>query len=290
MDFFNDIFVHQDNNLLYHYTKKETAIDEILFNGKLRFSPLKEVDDPREVEEWVWKIYNPRLGDGSGSKALDAINRFLRNNCKVLCFSQDLIGIEEIEVSGPSNYWRKKAYEKGFARARMWSQYAEGHKGICFAFSKEKTIDAIKECFKDCFIFHDSVSYMNGSERAIKAQGIDSTQIKIDGINNYFKSYLDEYHNTLFFEKLKDYRDEREYRFVIYNERPEEYEYIDIADILEGVIVGMYFDKKLYRCINKFASAYNFKPRNMSWQQGTPVLQNDIIFKNYEEKGTSLNK
>ena len=278
MDIFHDIFVHQDNNLLYHYTKEETAIKEILSEGKLRFSPFKEVDDPREVEEWVWKIYNPRSGDGSPSEGLNAINHFLRNNCKVLCFSQDLIGIEEIEVSGPSSYWRDKAYEKGFARARMWSQRAEGHKGVCFAFSKEKTIAAIKECFKDCLVFHGSVSYMNGSERAIKAQGIDLTQIRTDGINEYFKSYLSEYYDTLFFEKLKDYRDEREYRFVIYNERSEGYEYIDIADILEGVIAGMYFDKNLYPAVNEFASAYNFEPRNMSWQYGTPVLQSDIIY------------
>jgi len=290
LDFFNDIFVHQDNNLLYHYTKKKIAIKNILSDGKLRFSPFKEVDDPREVEEWVWKIYNPRLGDSSGSEVLDAINRFLRNNCKVLCFSQDLIGIEEIKVDGPSNYWRNKAYEKGFSRARMWSQYAEGHTGICFAFSKVKTIAAIKKCFKDCLVFHNSVSYMNGSDRAIKAQGIDSTQINIDGIHDYFKSYLNEYYDTLFFEKVRDYRDEREYRFVIFNEHSEGYEYIDIADILEGVITGMYFNKKLYRCVNKFSSVYNFTSRNMTWQHGTPVLQSDIILKNYEEKNSPLNK
>lgn len=278
MEFFNDIFVHQDNNLFYHYTKKETGIEKILPDRKLRFSPFKEVDDPREVEEWVWKIYNPRLRNGSTSEALNAINHLLRYNCKVLCFSQDLIGIEEIEVNGPSDYWRKKAYEKGFARARMWSQYAEKHTGICFAFSKEKTIAAIKECFKDRLVFHGAVSYMNGSDRAIEAQGIDSTQININGIHDYFKSYLNEHYDTLFFEKLKDYRDEREYRFVIFNEHSESYEYIDIANILEGVVIGMYFDKNSYQDVNKYASKYNFKPRNMNWQQGTPVLQSDIIF------------
>lgn len=160
----------------------------------------------------------------------------------------------------------------------MWSQHAEKHTGICFAFSKEKTIAAIKECFKDYLVFHGPVSYMNGSDRAIEAQGIDSTQIKINGIHDYFKSYLNEYYDTLFFEKLKDYRDEREYRFVIFNEHSENYEHIDIADILEGVVTGMYFDKKSYQDVNKYASVYNFKLRNMSWQQGTPVLQKDIIF------------
>jgi hypothetical protein len=276
MGIFDDIFVQQDNNLLYHYTKEETAINEILTEGKLRFSPFKEVDDPREVEEWVWKIYNPHSGGGTPSNDLDAINYFLRNNCKILCFSQDLIKIEEIEVTSPFNYWKNKAYEKGFARARMWSQYAEGHKGICLAFSKEKIIEAIKERFKDFSVFNDSVSYMNGSEKATKAQGINSTQIKTYGINEYFKSYLNEHYNTLFFEKLKDYRDEREYRFVVHNEHFEGYEYIDIANILEGVIVGMYCRKDLYPTINDFAKKYNFEARNMSWQCGIPVLQSDI--------------
>jgi hypothetical protein len=265
--------------LLYHYTRERTAIKKILADGKIRFSPFNEVDDPREAKEWVWKIYNPSLRDKSFSEAKDDINRLLRNNCKVLCFSQDLIGIENIEVNGSFDYWKKKGFEKGFARARMWSQYAEGHKGICLAFSKEKTIATIKDIFKDCLVFNGPVSYMNGSERALKAQGIDSSQISIHGINNYFKSYLTEYHDTLFFEKIMDYRDEKEYRFVIFNEHSKGYEYMNIADILEGVIVGMDFSKKLYRRINKFASVYNFKSRNMTWQHGTPLLQTDIMLK-----------
>lgn len=278
MDFFNDIFVHHDNNLFYHYTKNETAIEKILLNGKLRFSPFKEVDDPREVEEWVWKIYNPRSSDGVGSESLDDINCYLRNNCKVLCFSQDSMGIEKIDSNDLSIYWGKKVYEKGYARSRMWSQYAEGHKGICLAFSKNKIIAAIKERFKNCLVFHGPVSYMNGSDRALEAQGIDSTKINTNGIEDYFKYYLSRFNDTLFFEKLKDYRDEREYRFVVYNEQFEGYEYIDIAGILEGVVTGMYFEKNRYRCINKFAKKYQFECRNIYWSHGTPILQSDIKF------------
>ncbi len=40
--------------LLYHYTKRKTAIERILLGLTIRMSPLVEMNDLREAETWYF--------------------------------------------------------------------------------------------------------------------------------------------------------------------------------------------------------------------------------------------
>jgi len=44
---------------VYHYTKKETALETILFTQKLKLSQLGLTNDPYETKNWGFNVLNP---------------------------------------------------------------------------------------------------------------------------------------------------------------------------------------------------------------------------------------
>ena len=57
------------------------------------------------------------------------------------------------------------------------------------------------------------------------------------GFEKYWRWHLDTYWKRLFFEKMEDWRDEVEFRFVAFFDGEEEI-FVDFADALVGVIFG----------------------------------------------------
>jgi len=68
-------------------------------------------------------------------------------------------------------------------------------------------------------------------------------------------SILNDSHNIMF-HKPSDYRDEEEYRLVVYDPENKN-EFIDIKKIIKGVIVGDRFPKVYYNTILELANKYD---------------------------------
>lgn len=250
-----DIFLDDEGKLLYHYTSMSIAFDHILKDGKLRISPMRLLDDPKESKDWFWKIYNSGIGQES---LIDDANNYLNNNYYVLCFSQDSKGADCSDLIN----LKKNIYKKGFAKSRMWSQYADKHKGICLAFSRKQVLSDIKTSFGSNPIYRGAVKYSNPSIKSLASQGLDVPDIE---------GCIKKHKNEIFFNKNIDYRDESEYRFV-FNSDKNDYEFVDINNSLRGIILGVDV-KEHYRSVAKnFALKYKVKQRTINWNNGRPHL------------------
>jgi len=132
------------------------------------------------------------------------------DNCKIACFStsNSQSGIE------------------GFQLANLWSYYAENHSGVCIAFDKKKVLSYFDENFSHLYPLHNIVEYKN-------KLGHFKYNTKYN--QNEYKG-IEDNKSSLFFEKLKAWDREQEYRLICFSKN--EFEYIPIQGILCEIILG----------------------------------------------------
>lgn len=133
---------------------------------------------------------------------------------------------------------------RGYMRFRMWSQYANGGKGICFILDKEKTDNAFKELMvqKDIFYSNDSVKYFDnyGDNKGFSFKISDL--LAIDKGIGIISSKIKKYYKDYFFTKRTDWSEENEYRYFVFTE---EELFLDISNLLVGIVLGYYSSKKI---------------------------------------------
>src|SRR5215218_7593821 len=118
------------DQLLYHYTKADVALEAILPNRTLRLNPFAVMRDPLEYRDLPMML---RYGDQDAVERLplreaQELIRDLRAEMRILSLTMDASGY---------NDERLRAFARGYARPRMWEQYGDAHRGICLAFSAE---------------------------------------------------------------------------------------------------------------------------------------------------------
>ncbi len=130
-----------NNEYLYHYTSVSTAF-KILYTNQLRFSKLSKTNDTTESKPKI-SIAN----DEDAEKMKDIIEFFLKMNqekMELMCFSRD--STKSKSKNGiPENIMYDDYFGRGFALPRMWAQYAQNNKGVCFVFNKQRLIDSLKK-------------------------------------------------------------------------------------------------------------------------------------------------
>jgi len=209
-----------NTDLLFHYTSVQVALENILFEGKLRFAPYSSTHDPLEFSGYYHVAHGTAEEPAKIISQIPAFEREL-GKAKIACFCQTN------DVSDRFSW--------GVSRSRMWSQHASAHFGVCLAFSKEKLLAAIsKTRVENESFFHKAVDYDNkpthlqGDFRILRTQHPDPVE--------HVRQVAPDY----FFSKREDYRDENEYRIVLYDPSfsladPED---IDCIDALEAIILG----------------------------------------------------
>src|SRR4051794_29020534 len=117
---------------LFHYTKRETALEHILPTGRLRFGTLPRTNDPREAVPTLFTVAG-FVGDDDELTKRDPFDliaeagALLRDSVHLLCLTEDK----------PSDVTYSR-YGNGPRRARMWAQYADNHKGVCLCFDGDR--------------------------------------------------------------------------------------------------------------------------------------------------------
>jgi hypothetical protein len=148
-----------DRRYLYHYTTADTAFAKTMATGQLRLSPYAKMRDPLEAGRLVLGSVFPTTDAATDGQreanyllANYQISR-LRENSKLLAFSGDA---DSDKYRGSA--W---AFGRGWARARMWEQYADRGKGVCLAFDFERLQPLIIEQMhrRDPRSFDGPVSY-----------------------------------------------------------------------------------------------------------------------------------
>ena len=156
----------QESNLLYHYTTAKTAIKYILRNHSIKFNLLVNTQDPRENKYWTfsWNAKNkeninkiPNMYVNDKKKMIDK----LKYGCKVICFTidnEDYFRRYPIDRY-PFDKNPEAIFAKGFARSRMWTQYAEGQTGLCLIFKKNVFEERIISVFGEENMYKGPVEY-----------------------------------------------------------------------------------------------------------------------------------
>lgn len=243
---------------MYHYTSVDTLIKYILPQKRLRFSRLDATNDP---EERKWHICTGLNDAGVGDaeyleffKNAAYISCLIALNARVLCFSQDN-DEDEIECMG------RPYTGKGFARPRMWAQYAENHTGVCLVFDKKKVVDAFNEANKNVLHYADDVSYealWNLLEQAPDAQRLNTSDIGKTA-KEIAREKIEKYNKIYFFSKHKDWKEEHEFRLVAKPEVEQDI-FLDIDGLMCGIILGDKFDMNVKLPVNIMLDRFDERP------------------------------
>ncbi|OTX80801.1 hypothetical protein BK726_27395 [Bacillus thuringiensis serovar londrina] len=259
---------------LYHYTSLNTALKYIIPSGKLRLGRIEYTNDPRETKEWRLSI---RLSGDVNDVPFEELQRRFnmeKRKARLLCFSQNQSEFLEDDAPAFSHY---KILREGYCRLRMWANYAENHKGICLEFDKELLISSINEqlCGKGV-LYNDPVKYTNYSTENIISTSFDLKEIQTEGLDKVIDRHLSEFYRHVFFEKLLDWRDEAEYRFLHIPVDQDGDTYVDITNALTNIYVGINYDysnnKELMEILDKVKYPILDEPKQLHIRNSQPHI------------------
>lgn len=215
-----------EDEIVYHYTSREIAIEYILNKMSLRASPLNKTEDPKEYKKRIVASFGLDK-EGQHKQVSEYLNEVVRKHSKVISFCRSKNGNED--------------FHKGYGKVRMWAQYGGVHRGVCLGINKRKFLESIKNNKNLENFLTGNVIYNNNYKENVEI---------IDGLKDKFadeislkkstKKHILNKSKKILFRKDLDWRDENEFRIVLINEK-EDYEYVDISDSLESVYLGIEF-------------------------------------------------
>ena len=256
------------NQYLFHYTTYSSALG-ILLSGQMRLGALANMNDPLEFQDCRDEglvFVGSRSPEDCYSDLHDFDNAVIekQNSVRLASFSMDL-------ADGNQNEFYNNL-SKGWARSRMWAQYADNHKGVCLIFDKMNLVQSFENTFKESETRYGVVKYTNDLEplkcalwRSCKSL---LTQDKIE--------YL--------FQKCEDFRDEQEFRLLLVNKDLKNAEKIvsfSISDSICGIIPGVRFPQENELSLKNARDFCNpnIKWLPIWWSYGMPRLSDPARFK-----------
>lgn len=249
------------DHYLYHYTTLETAIEKILYQGKLRLGLFEQTNDPRESQEWGINTVASNVTNDETNHLLRLVNQNRLKMCKVVCFTKDDL---QNRRSGMGR--------RGFARARMWAQYADKHRGACLIFDAAKLDASIRQTLTPKGkIYQGMVDYTDSMEGVAAVSSFNFAVLSQTEIREIIRQHIDHFARTLFFRKNRDWEDETEYRYVLYSDQCEP-EFVPVAASLQGMVLGVDFPEVYYPVIAYFRERYALNVGCIRWSNGIPYI------------------
>ncbi|NUP74402.1 MAG: DUF2971 domain-containing protein [Sinomonas sp.] len=251
---------------LYHYTSVE-KLRGILDSGTLRFSPYLNTNDPLESHFWVtWTRIPGGTDDEIAArreemKTLLGENFDLRRAVKIACFTQD---DSEVNLS---------MLHRGWARPRMWDQYAEKHAGGCLVLDRAAWEQEIESSLasRGMRVTGQAVAYRNarfGGE--LDNITLDYEDVKSRGGIGVAQAFVND-HQELFFTKNLDWVSERERRYLVLSDS--DYEAVPLASSLRAVVIGPFFpdhEDSVLRFRLDRSGFHHVRVAKLAWRSGAP--------------------
>lgn len=283
ISFFKNIY---NDDIIYHYTKASTAIDFILFNNQLRFNAARKSIDPIESKKARRGIvYSGERSDmcktKSHSQDANELSLFisdLERRFNQICFCQNQMGEDFANENYFSNF---KGHEEifGFAKPRMWDQYADNFMGVCIAFSKKKILSLNKPKIE---LIEEKVKYLTFQELSNRKVGdIQGNHLENIGKEQY-KLQLEQLLKESVFLKHIDYSGENEYRIgTLFDEKNCSVEFIrdemifnrtlmlDISGCVEAIFISSFVNDKQKGELLEYANRLNIEIIEMKWKHSS---------------------
>ena len=249
-------FLNSDD-AIFHYTKKETAMEYILNDKKLKFGFFHSTNDPHEYKGRLTSAVG--WGEINESLYLELMN-LIDNTIQNTAF---------LSFGGNSN-------NKGYEKPRMWSQYGQNHSGICLVFSKESLVKTIKnELSQDYLVYHENVNYKEIDSESLSIEDNNLTK------NEIILNHIKQNYKNIFFQKHLDYKDENEFRIILVQENENNlYKdiLIDISNSLKFIILGDRFPKVYLPTIKELSSKLNIDCKKLHWEHNQYFLLECLNF------------
>ena len=204
-------------NRLYHYRSFDTAVKYILPDLKLRLSPIVNTNDPRENKSFIFAaISNAGLDLAELNKRNEEISKTLRDDCKVLCFSDD----------NPPYF--------GYEMSRMWAYYGGNHQGVCLVFDKTEFINENKTVINAEYL--RNINYFKFDiKKEYTHKTVDHIEMEKLGKEKYIKEVFRPTNlEHLYFTKNKEWDSETEIRLIHFSSNPED-EFCSIKNSLKNM-------------------------------------------------------
>jgi hypothetical protein len=212
-------FQEVDDDLLFHYTRPDTLAG-ILGSWMLWLGPYAKTNDPREQKEWKAGFLMPAPGgrrpeerflaffDNNADRVCQVTDRVLRRGARLACFAVDRPALPDATAG--------TLFHRGWARARMWQQYADEHRGACLVFNRTELLSAIDDQLPhedgDLYFFgrveyRDQALTIRLSVRDLVERGIEET---LDDFQTRRGAAM-----HLYLTKNTDWESEQEFRVVV---------------------------------------------------------------------------
>ncbi len=252
---------------LFHFTRKETALEHILFNRTLRMGEFSGTNDPQEYKPkltdavgWGWEEHH----DKQVNEATFLIDQLLREKSKFISLCQNDI------VDG-------NLRSHGALKSRMWAQYGDNHKGACIVVSKSKLTNQLKMQLESNYqIGYRDVRYEEPDlSRNIPCLDIDGSELDSLSASEIAINFVNQHIEELFFTKQPDYKDEMEFRYVAIPTSLESASapiYIDLLQCVHSVILGDAFPKVYKPTILNLAHELSIPIKKLHWEHHAYVL------------------
>jgi hypothetical protein len=260
-----DAILGAPGSRLYHYTTRERGLEYILHKGEMRVGPFETMNDPREAMDWTITMVRTTGHDMDAVRsARDRFNSALKRRSKLVCFTED-----DPRRGG-------SALDRGWAHPRMWAQYAGDHSGVCLFFDRERLIEQLDAALGPHGVrYKGPVDYTNESPAPKPGIGlaldVDYTGIVEDGMDAAVSKHLARHYGDLFFTKLQDWSDEREFRFIVFGAQPDPI-FVKIAGALVGVCVGWRFHPVYEPALKKLTENLRIQALRCEWENGYPAI------------------
>ncbi len=262
---------------LYHFTKKDTALEKILFERKIKLGQLRYTNDPKETKKLSISLsYTPDQNKTSpkwAMKVLDEAERVFKDEWNVLCMTKNL---PKRKYKGTNKSLVKEHSRYGYAHPKMWAHYSENHTGICLVFDGKKLHSNISSALKNrCKIFSGPVNYKDYS--VTYANSLDDSYIDkyglIEGVRRYFFTNYQE----LFLTKHPDWESEAEFRWLIHNSANTP-EYVSIEGAIKAVLVGSEFPQVYEIVLKEMCKDLKISAGRIIWHNGMPIATFGSIY------------
>jgi hypothetical protein len=237
---------------LYHYTKLQTALVNIVPTMRLRFSMMKVTNDPKENKLFYHKLLNYKGNENSSVIKEELLQKkadIIFKNHKIICFTYQ----KELDEIG------------GYENSYMWNFYGDNHKGVCFCIDEQSLLNNNNHLINK----HGIVEYENPTPfKEIHNQKIELNYAVNDDeylLEQVRLNFLEE----LFFTKLKYWQAENEYRLINYSNENEDV-FINISSSLESILLGVDIDGFSAKNYANYFAMFNSKIRTykLSYQNG----------------------
>ncbi len=272
--------------LICHYTKLESGLN-ILFEKKLRLNKISKTNDPREsrpLEFLTFQDYaqldNPEV-KMANELILNELPKTIMEEWKVLCFTLDASKQSEYTDERISKLYAA-FIDPGYARPRMWAQYADNHKGVCLLFDKDEIGKKIQQKFNGkCFpgkVGYDGETFVSLSLFLPPATSTSLiNDIKNLGAKEAARKYVFEHSAALFLRKNPDWEHETEYRWLIHS-TINEVEDVSIEGAVKAVLVGMDFQKIYVPSLIPLCKDLGIPAKRILWKNGIPKTEFETIY------------